>query len=54
MDRYLYIYVYNYVSDPLVYATAEFVPPLDKPSVCASRYKPVLGEEHPETNDEYE
>ena len=22
------------------YATAEFVPPPDKPSVCASRYKP--------------
>jgi hypothetical protein len=23
------------------YATAEFVPPLDKPSVCASRYEPL-------------
>jgi hypothetical protein len=30
------------IGDRMPYATAEFVPPLDKPSVCASRYKPYL------------
>jgi hypothetical protein len=30
---------YDYVSDP----SAKFVPPLDKPSACASRYKPIPG-----------
>src|SRR2546421_9277889 len=43
MNKCLYIYAYNYVSDPLIYAIAEFVPPFDKPSVCASRYKPMFG-----------